>query len=326
MSFDKTLLGLPSEDPNELMHYGVKGMRWGVRKSETPTGRDYSDAAASMPRLTAPQAVVKRQQAAESLMIKSNGSEAGQTPSRHLTPGQKKAIYIGVGALAAAAVVGGAYAYSKQGGSELPPSAVSYLDQIRETNRVAFVKGAPPFHPTALSRQGFSLSPGHVFSRVSNTAETTFGGATYTSFTSDDYNRYLGEGYGRVIDYAPLHRIQFSAKEEIRVPSFTDTVETLRETLSATTGKSATPKEALSEYYRLQGSFFDDPVGSKLVENLRRKGYSAIVDEMDAGRISDRPLVIIDPSKFTSKVATPLTPADVIAARKLMTPLSNPKL
>lgn len=314
------------EVESHLAHYGVKGMRWGHRKSDRLKGRDYASAAAQLPKLTASEAVAKRKQAQESFMAKSNASEANRPSDRSLSPGQKKALYIGVGALAAAAVVGGsAYAYSKNGKAELPPSATAYLAQIRKTNEGAFPVGGSSFHSTALSREGFSLPAGHVFSRVSTTAEKSFASTTYTSFQADDYHRYLGEGYGRVIDYGTLHRVQFSAKEQIRVPSFTDTVETLRETMSAS-GRTASPAEALKEYNRLQGSDFTDAVGTRFLERLRSKGYSAIIDEMDAGRIGDRPLVIIDPSKFTDKVATQLTPKDVLAARQAMTPLPTPKL
>ena len=311
---------------SHLAHYGVKGMRWGVRKSDQLTGRDYTSAVAQLPKLTATEAVAMRKQAQESFMAKSNASEAGRPSDRSLSPGQKKALYIGVGALTAAAVVGGsAYMYSRNGKAELPPSATAYLEQIRHTNQGAFPVGGTSFHPTAVSREGFSLPAGHVFSRVSTVAEKSFADTTYTSFNSDDYNRYLGEGYGRTIGYASLHRIQFSAKEEIRVPSFTDTVETLRETMFAS-GRMASPTDALKEYNRLQGSDFTDAIGSSFLERLRSKGYSAIIDEMDSGRIGDRPLVIIDPSKFTDKAATPLTPQDVLAARKAMTPLPTPKL
>lgn len=128
MSFDIDLLGPPEED-DALAHYGIKGMRWGVRRPDGPEGTVSSGTSSKNDDQPA---------------SKSAGSKSSSGKSEGLTDGQKKAIkYAAGGALVAGAIIGTAV-LARNGKipiSSLQSSAFNKNSFAAETKRMAKIPG-----------------------------------------------------------------------------------------------------------------------------------------------------------------------------------------
>jgi hypothetical protein len=260
----------------------------------------------------------------KSLEKASPSTSSSEGPSG-LTSGQKKALYFGLGALATAAVVGGVYATQKNKAGDYSGHQ-AYSSQLRETKAHAWGKTGF-YHKSSFDRPEFTIPPGHVFDRISTTQEKTFGSATYTSHTKDDFNRYLGEGFGRIVDRGDsLYHVQFKTTEPLRVPKLSTTLDTLRQVMEKDRGSSVGNDEVMSTYTRISGGYWDEKLSVNLFSALKSKGYGAIVDEMDAGTVSDSPLIVFSSSGLSSKTSSRITPEQVNLARKDTMPLKNPKL
>ena len=128
MSFDIDLLGPPEED-DSLAHYGIKGMRWGVRRSDGPEGTVSSGTSSKKDDQPAP---------------KSAGSKSSSGKSEGLTDGQKKALkYAAGGALVAGALIGTAV-LARNGKipiSSLQNSVINKNSFASQTRRMAKIPG-----------------------------------------------------------------------------------------------------------------------------------------------------------------------------------------
>jgi hypothetical protein len=307
-----------SKDTDEfLAHFGVKGMRWGVRKSDDGLSTNLR-----------PGEPGRSVQATQKLSAEKALPSNAEGSSRKLTSEQKKALLIGGGILATAAVAGGLYYYKTQVGDKDPlPNLRSYVDGVMDSKQYAWGESGF-FHPSAYERSEFSLPTGHVFSRVSTAAEDSFARATYTTHNEADYNRYVGFGFGSRLDSfdRDLYRINFTAKEPIRVPDLRTTLGSLREVMDSSSGRRHSDEEVRTQYTRLSGGEWRDELSTSFINNLKSKGYSAIVDEMDAGVNSDSPLVLFNRNAVTNKVSTVVSVEELRRARESIMPVLNPKL
>lgn len=331
----------PFASPEEVLaHFGVKGMHWGIRKKEDTAG-DSSSASeykAVKPKKPTPKEAAKSiRKSEETFLEKVNPSENGQPAKKGLSPAQKKALYIGIGALAAAAIFGGAaYAHHKGylGGSKGSSKPVEnllskrYLEELMLAKKNAWGSGSSLgyIQPSSHERESFSIPAGHTFHRLSSKAESSFGSATYSTHKMDDYHRYLGHGFvGLIENGAELHHVTFTSKQEVKVPNLKTTLDTLKDIMSSR-GMSTSPEDVMYQYTGLCGSNWSNDISTKLFKSLSAKGYGALVDEMDSGVISDSPLVVFAHELFNSKIHSPVTMNDVETARKSMIPLKTPKL
>jgi hypothetical protein len=97
----------------------------------------------------------------------------------------------------------------------------------------------------------------------------------------------------------------------------------MREVMVAEGHKNVKPDEVVANYSFLAGGSWSTDRGKSLMQNLLAKGYHAIVDDMDAGVYGESPLVLIDPSRFTDKVATPLVKINRAPYKELLVELPN---
>lgn len=334
-----TYSGQTFASPEEaLAHFGVKGMHWGIRKKEDAAGgsSSASEYKAVKPKKLPPKEAAKSIRKREATLLeKVNPSENGQPAKKGLSPAQKKALYIGVGALAVAAVLGGA-AYARHkgylGGSKGSVKPVEnllgkrYLEELRLAKNNAWSSSMNFIQPSSHTREGFSIPAGHTFHRLSSKAESSFGSATYSTHTIDDYHRYLGHGFAGLVENGnELHHVTFTSKQAVKVPTLKTTLDALKEVMTSH-GESTSPEDVMDKYTRLSGGNWSDAHSVKLFKSLRAKGYGAVVDEMDAGVISDSPLVVFAHDLFSSKIHSPVTMKDVETARNTMSPLAAPKL
>lgn len=184
---------------------------------------------------------------------------------------------------------------------------------------------------SSFQQKGFELPAGHTFHRISMAAEKTFkNGGTYATASTEDFNRYVA-AFRQEKGGAALHHINFTAKAPMKVPSLVETLQTMRETLAEQFNEhpDQVPHEmVLSTYHQLSGGSWsnEDKTTASFFSNMMKKGYHALVDEMDAGVIGEKPLVIFDHSVLSEKVAKPLTKEAIKAAEDALTEITNRKL
>lgn len=367
----------PFSSPEEaLEHYGVKGMRWGVRKdretgdrdagpSKDETGRLGPGEAGEIAQFNAStkaymaaatkmtQGLSPEQQAAnlranrERFAQKFDGSDSvskgveKDDPStiakarekwNALDSDQKKTLaMIGVyGAVAGGVVAYGVYAsrYSVPGSaftdmmganSAGPGQKIglgAYLARINKSQEHTYAV-ENFFRPEAFARPAFELPVGHTFHRISSVAEDTFTQATYASSNAEDFHRYAA---ALGVSGMKRHHVTFQAKDSIKIPALKDVLDTVREVQG-----SKTERGVLEAYKEISHGQWKGDDAKALIKALQKKGYSGIVDEMDAGVFSERPLVLFSNNKnFGPKSAKVLTRKDLKRAVDNLTEIPKP--
>jgi hypothetical protein len=81
----------------------------------------------------------------------------------------------------------------------------------------------------------------------------------------------------------------------------------------------------MEEYQKLSGGQWNNTQAEQLFGVLRKKGFGAIVDEMDAGVIGETPLVVFARDILGEKNNTPLTHDDITHAESNLIELENRK-
>lgn len=339
----------PSLD--ELMHHGVKGQRWGVRKNLEEIGTHAIGAikqdTAKMNAHTkdylavigkeSGKLVSKKEATAaldankEKFAQKFAPSDGPIKPGKGLSSRQKKILVIGA---ETAVVVGGIYLLSKYGESKgiahvpklpgpHPGSAlkIAEYEKLTQNSMSRTWHGNPGFVTAeSFARPAFELPKGHTFYRISTAAEKEFRipPGTYSLSSIEDFNRYV-VGFSKEKGGAALHQIKFQSTEAIKVPHLTDVLDTVKEVVSAEKGGSkVSSEEAVRVYKAMSGGGWSGSREQALLSALRSKGFGAIVDEMDAGVIGEKPLVVFS-EHFSGKASTPFTEATVKAAAANLT-------
>lgn len=337
--------GSPAEVLASLEHHGVKGMKWGVRKDEEPIQKTNINErtkiyiASLRKEKSSPQTAAERKQ-----NIKGNEKKfdekfglSSDKEDHRLTPNQKK-LLIGAGVVVGvAAIAGTAYYLNKSG--KLPGQRVG-LSQYQELiegskSRVWSGRGLSGeyMQESSFLRPGFELPAGHTFHRVSTVAESGFDFqgtvGTYATSSVQDMNRYLATsselGYANSRN---LHHTTFNSMTSIKVPSLTEALETMREVMAAEKGvpiNQISEEHVMNSYRSLSGGPWNSPRGKVFVKALSGKGFGAIVDEMDAGVVSDRPLLVFNGSHLTSKSSQPFKKRDILKGINTLTEISGRK-
>ena len=352
-------------DMDELMHFGVKGMKWGVRKKYDPHPRKSKPKKAeSDPKNASRNEAIKEYMAVKPRKlsekeqvahlkenqakfrakfgdIPKDGNAATDAKTGFLdkqkekwdskTTGEK-AAFVGKVALTAAAVGYVGYTsystykqFNAKGGDAINPEIYKFkslMSKSRTWNGSGYIKAS------SYNQKEFTLPAGHVFHRISTNAETTFKNATYATSNIDDYNRYLTAFRDEKGANDPLHHITWSTKEAIKVPDLLTRLETLREVLQETSDDpnvKITRERALSRYQSMSGKSWDDSVAKKFFSALEKKGYGAIIDDMDAGVIGEAPLVIFKNSAMTDKVTEVISDDMIKTAESSLKEIYNRK-
>lgn len=174
----------------------------------------------------------------------------------------------------------------------------------------------------SLARAEFELPSGHTFNRITtNSKESGFNAGTYATHSTEDFNRYIAAFRGEK-GGVPLHHVTFTATKPIKVPNLSTAVDTLREVMDAGGGgKTYTHKQALDNYKRISGGSWTGQ--EKYFAALQKKGYGALVDEMDAGVIGETPLVVFAKGMLSEKSIAPLSNTKIKQAEKSLVELDN---
>lgn len=211
---------MTDEEENPILeHFGVKGMRWGVRKEDDLVGRKKSSAKdeAQKGRVktfekesSRIQAELKKRGETENdnaLLKAKYETPAGENPTKGLSRNQKIAIGVGVGVIGAVAV--GYLAYKGGAFDKNSPLLTGLDEKFSAESLTKRFKDAPESaklftarltaDQSALSVDGLkinwdtnvSLSPGSVIKRVSSVAETQVrSSGFFGAFRDDDVKSY----------------------------------------------------------------------------------------------------------------------------------------
>ena len=167
-------------------------------------------------------------------------------------------------------------------------------------------------------------------------------GANYFSFTDRDKSTYLMMMSAGIDSKFKLLRKLASDKvsvmvatEELKSPSRKEAFDILKSTVDdvGPSGKVKPFKGDFSErggaewYKNANASLVlskDSDLSQAYFKNLRKKGYNILLDEMDAGTISDLPVIVLDGSKsLKTLTVSDVQGKDVREAKRLVKSQNN---
>ena len=282
-------------------------------------------------------------------------SEIKPGEKKKLTPEQKKLI----AAAGLTAVTAGAlfYAYKTGhlGGGGPPPAVKAVLagkdisgkhltyEEYKMLTAMSKGKAWTGGHvqPSSFLREGFTIPAGETFHRLSTQVETDFSISafgktiegiskpTYATHSIEDFNRYIA-GFSGEKAGLPLNHITWKSTAPVKVPALHEVMDSLREVIIAENPKlykqkPLTDEGVLAHYAGISGSDWLGDRSLALVSNLKKKGFGAVIDEMDAGVIGESPIVFFS-DKVTPKTSKPLSGGVMETALENLTEMKNRKL
>lgn len=321
---------------NFLAHYGVKGMKWGVRKREGlkesfihSSENFYKSKTSSQLKVEAERKTKTKSATVHPTKRHDDGDPTGDDLRRgKLSKNQK--IVLGVGVAAAAAGLA-YYGHSKLAKKE-PYQPIESDDKKRlrengekrdaELDALFGVDGVRSpqkdlanaklgdlineqfgglVNKKAFERPEFTIPKDTIFQRLSNGDETGEGYnlGTYASFLTGDNGNY-----GSSIEFGSMvYNVNFNSKGDVRVPSLTSVLKTVKEV--GGNGNPLSDDDAFALYHKMSGGSWRDDTSSKVIKSLKSQGYSAIVDDMDAGYLGDLPIVFFgEPTNLKTRRRT----------------------
>lgn len=257
---------------------------------------------------------------------------------KKLTPAQKKLIkgaIIGVGAVGAAYYLNRQFEKSlgidsrlkdhlKNGTLRGKPIDAKDFNNLTTYSQLKVWTTGNHITKDSWAREAFELPVGHTFTRLSQQAEDKFSHGTYSVTNQDDWHRYLTNFRHEKGPGAQFHKVEWTLTEPVKVPALKDVVGAMQKVLEAD-GHPADEKSAIRAYKGISGGDWGNDRPRKLIAELKKRGYGALVDEMDAGVIGDKPLVFFAGEKTGGKTSKPLTMAEIQAAEKAVKELSKRK-
>lgn len=336
----------------ELFHYGVKGMKWGVRRTDKQLAKanssekssDRSDGKSKAELKSAylaagktdkPDKLSKSEQAKslaenqKKFLEKSGFSEediATPNSEKGWRPTKKQVATVVVGAAAVGLIAYGSYKLDKY--YNPPPGSLVPANQFKDLammSKISSWVGDDYIKPSSYDQKEFTLPVGHTFHRISKFAESDFSMGTYATASTEDFNRYVTAFRGELGSKQKLKHVTFTATEEIKVPDLVTRLDTFRKAYNDVYKKDIDEAQTLHMYKLNSGGSWNDEIAESFFGALKKQGYSAIIDDMDAGVIGEAPLVMFDTAKFSSKVAVDLTPEAIKAAESNVRELANRK-
>lgn len=323
--------------PDELVHHGVKGMKWGVRKEEERNPRElaahneqtkeYMGKLSELPRpRTRAEGEANLRENQKKFEAKFAPSQPEDDGKHGLSDAQKKALFItaGVGAYIGLNMYGEKLAGKALGGmmgkkpnwvqdmdglaGKPVPSSGHYQDLVSYSQAHTWFAGNY-LTDSAFARPAYEIPAGTTFHRISSHPnEKEFKPTTYSTHSEADFHRYMSGFSGELGGQsAKLHHVTWQNKEPTKVPDLTTVLDHLGRTMTPPGGKPPKTKAVMAEYNSMSGGGWESDHASRLIESLKKSGYGALVDEMDAGVIGSTPLVFFGHEHATSKQSSPIS-------------------
>lgn len=265
-------------------------------------------------------------------ILKKNPNAAVVNPSLlDWAKAHKKEIAIGVGVAAAVAI--GAILVSKYGRAAVPPvktpqtppsikipfekvkgDANGFKSNEHRFLAYWFTKDAHRFDPIteaeflSMPNDKIVLSPGAKMFRVSKGLHYDVrDGIEYVSFKPEDRDRYLGflphmwRGNGGTSKRL-FYEMELAASSKIIAPGKKESIEILEaaiKELRPKMSKAEIHKIVLRDFYQYQVALADrgSQISDEYFAEAARRGYNAVVDWNDAGRLADAPLILLNAKK-----------------------------
>lgn len=312
-----------------LSHFGVLGMHWGQHKAEDLSVSTSSDEDIQKyldvkgPDLSKKQQAEKLAENKQKFAAKFGpDSKKADGPGFHLTEDQAMAAITGAAFI-------GLIAYSAIKLKPPPAGSLVTAEKYIKTCHISQLKswtglGTGYVKKSSFKQAEYTLPSGHEFTRLSTSLETDFHKATYAVHNSDDFHRYVSAFRHEKSSQATFHKVTFHAKEDIRIPDLKTRLDTLREVMTTPT---YTPSHdyVMTQYNSMSGGSWSSTRAQHFFDALDKKGYHAIIDDMDAGVIGQSPLVIFKHSAFTSKSSKVITKEEITKSEMLLREISNRK-
>lgn len=255
----------------ELHHYGILGMKWGVRRFQKKDGTLTSEGK-------------KR--------YDNDGDLNSDNPHEKKTLTTKQKIAIGaVAATGALVVIGGMYLYKKNKNHFSGYKTMKYGTKV---------------DLDSLSTKETTLGVGTKFFRMSSKSveEYTEEGRAYVSHLKKDRAIYKmtmpglfkqWDQRGIIDDGRTAYEHVMSSNKEIKIPS----KRTMAEIYMQVTKSNDVDD---GHYKRFMTNLNNDknPEVKDFYKKLRELGYNAVIDENDAGYLSKSPLILLNPKNDIS--------------------------
>lgn len=259
---------------SDINHHGILGQRWG-KQNGPPYPLNASDHSAS-----------EKKAGWRKSLDKSSTHSDGE--KFQLSDKQKKYIKIGATAVAASlAICGGVYLYK-----QLNPS---YLGHYKTISGGLLEKYINEFS----DNNGVSYKEGTIFKRVSSdaNADCIKRGATYVSKLFGDKMKYAsrlpGESWNRG---SQMYVHSLKSNTGIKAPSS-------REAAKLFLHVYPDAKQSTFINYMTYGIRDADTKTDKFIQELKKHGYNALIDENDYGW-TKAPIILIDPSETISSTSS----------------------
>lgn len=321
---------------SDLMHYGIKGMKWGVRHDYVPVGRNRIGGyptqipqrrsrifgGHSNNRSTPMERKEKGIKAVEKLQKRSSGNSNSNDQSRKLSKKQKQILIAGAAVIGVSAAAYLAYKYGAVNKIKTLIDSKRYTPEQLESMMIEELKNT-----------SLTLPKGTEIHRsVNDLSSKSLSGSQYATYLKDDYVTYRSLfGHNVKNNYD----VVFKATEEIKAPSFNEAnnifnkfiaenpsyKNELRESLIKTRmnyflDPVSYEKAAMEIDSEMNDSLFksavhglvnrDSKTTKQLINLYQQKGYNAIEDYVDKGVRTQSPLYIFDMDKSTTQVGKTL--------------------